>query len=257
MTDREEDAVVEDLGASAVAVHTREIAHVVAVSLQPPDHRVLGVEDKILGTCGAGVEGAIVADLIGTARVGAGPSHVEAVAAIVVIGLPGRIGRLEQQVGVAVVVADDEDDMARARYPALAHEPGDVDPRRRVSWDRPRRRFAPVAAVDESSLVVGQAVWLVLRQRHRRSDRRHFASPHPAVVAQPIDVEPIGAGVGIDLEVDGLPLIDADVRGEALDARSASAADVLLAGRVPRFGVLTHDRVEDGRIAGSRQHLFP
>jgi len=104
-------------------------------------------------------------------------------------------------------------------------------------------------------------VWLSVRQsgwqRHRRSDRRHFASPHPAVVAQPIDVEPIGAGVGIDLEVDGLPLIDADVRGEALDARSASAADVLLAGRVPRFGVLTHDRVEDGRIAGSRQHLFP
>ena len=108
VADREEDLVVEDLGAAAVGVHAGEVADVVAVALQPADHRVLGVEQPVLGGRAAGRERPVVADLVGAAGIGAGAADVEAVAAVVVVGLPGRVGGLEEEVGVAVVVADDE-----------------------------------------------------------------------------------------------------------------------------------------------------
>ena len=44
-------------------------------------------------------------------------------------------------------------------------------------------------------------------------------APSAAVVAHPVDVEAVVAGGRIDLEVDRLPLIDADVGGKALDVR--------------------------------------
>ena len=48
VADREEHLVLEELGAAAVAVDAARVADVVAVALEPPDHRVLGVEHEAL-----------------------------------------------------------------------------------------------------------------------------------------------------------------------------------------------------------------
>ena len=72
------------------------VADVVAVGLQPAHHRVLGVEDAILGRVAARGERPVVAHLVGAAG---GRAGVEAVAAVGVVGLPGGVRGLEQQVG--------------------------------------------------------------------------------------------------------------------------------------------------------------
>ena len=102
---------------------------------------------------------------------------------------------------------------------------------------------SPVAGVVEAGR-------LGLGQRRRRLDRRDLARAVAAVVAHPVDVEAVVGRVGVDLEVDGLALVDADVGGEALDVRVAGAADVPLARRGARLGVLADDRVLDRRVAG-------
>ena len=76
----------------------REVADVVAVGLEPPHHRVLGVEDPILGRRPTRGERPVVADLVGAAG---GVADVEAVAAVLVVGLPGRVGGLEEEIGLA------------------------------------------------------------------------------------------------------------------------------------------------------------
>ena len=45
VADGQEGLVLADLGAEPVAVDAREVGDVVAVALQPADHRVLAVED--------------------------------------------------------------------------------------------------------------------------------------------------------------------------------------------------------------------
>ena len=64
-----------------------------------------------------------------------------------------------------------------------------------------------------------------------------------AVVAHPVDVEPVGRRRRVDLELDGLAPIDADPRREALDRGRARAADVPLGRGAPRQAVLSLDRV--------------
>ena len=49
VADRQEDLVVEDLGPATVGVDAGEVADVVAVALEPAHHRVLGVEERVLG----------------------------------------------------------------------------------------------------------------------------------------------------------------------------------------------------------------
>ena len=115
MPDREEGLVIEDLAPSPGAVDPGEVADVVAVSLQPADHRVLGVERRVLRSRTAGGEGAVVADLVGPGRIRPGPAVaalVQAPAAVLVVGLPGRVLRLEEEVRLTGVVTDDEEDVA-------------------------------------------------------------------------------------------------------------------------------------------------
>ena len=147
---RHEGLVLQELAAAAGGVDTGEVADVVAVALEPAEHRVLGVEEPVLDRSAPGDEGAVVAHLVGVPG-----TRVEAVAAVAVVRLPGGVRCLEQEIGVAVVVAHDEGDVAR---PAVvgAPGPGDVETGGRVGRHRPRRRRAPVAAVDE--IVVGRPV---------------------------------------------------------------------------------------------------
>ena len=80
--------------------------------------------------------------------------------------------------------------------------------------------------------MIRQAAWSVSRGGGR-ADRGDQAGAEPVVVAEPVDVDAVVRRGRVDLEVDRLPLVDADVGGEALDARVAGPADVPLLGGVP------------------------
>ena len=115
VADGQEGLVLADLGAEPVAVDAREVGDVVAVALQPADHRVLAVEEPVLLRRAPCREGPVVGDLVGaTGRT----TDVQAVAAVPVVRLPGRVRRLEQQVGPPVVVADDEEDVRASGGPS-------------------------------------------------------------------------------------------------------------------------------------------
>ena len=226
--------------AGAMAVDTRDVGDVVAVGLEPAHHRVLGVEDPILPVVHRpGVERPVVADLVRTAVRRAG---VQAVAAVVVVGLPGGVGGLEQQRRRARVIAHDEDDVTRTAVVG-AHELGEVDARDRRRGHRPAARHGPVAAVDQTGGRVVEAVRLVLRQCGRRIHARHLARAEAAVVAHAVDVEAVGRRVGADLERDRGAAVHADVGRETLDARVATARDVPLARRTAGEAVLRDDRI--------------
>ena len=188
-TDRKR-LVLEQLGAAPVGVDAGGVADVVAVGLQEADHRVLGVEQPS-PRCRSprGGERPVVADLVGAAG---GRADVEAVAAVLVVRLPGRVGGLEEHVRACR--------RRRGR-------------RRRCGWRRrcrrcgrawrsrcrtPRRRAPPTTRTppscrsrpDRWSAAV-QAVGLVLGKRRGRVDRGDLPRTVAAVVAHAVDVEPV------------------------------------------------------------------
>ena len=64
----EKEPVIRDEPAPPVAVDPGGVAHVVAVRLEEPHERVLRVEDRVHGPVVAGLEGAVVAHLVGPGR---------------------------------------------------------------------------------------------------------------------------------------------------------------------------------------------
>ena len=104
--------MLEQLGAAAIRVDARGIADVVPVGLEPADHRILGVEDPIFRSGLASRNRAVVADLV---RPAGWRSDIEAVATVLVVGLPRCIGGLKQQIRPPLIVSDDEGDVARPR----------------------------------------------------------------------------------------------------------------------------------------------
>src|SRR5262245_43752632 len=93
------------------------------------------------------VERAVIADLIGAAV--RRPS-VEAVPAVAVVRLPGRVRRLEQELRGAAVIAHYEGNVACAGHAVLANEFCDIDPGCGVCRNRPASRLRPIATVYES-----------------------------------------------------------------------------------------------------------
>ena len=102
-------------------VEATGVADVVAVRLQEPDHRVLGVHEPARAVVvRPGMPGPVVGHLggalirLGVAGRAVDRAAVQAVATLGVVGLPGLVGGLEQDVGVARVVAHHERDQAFA-----------------------------------------------------------------------------------------------------------------------------------------------
>jgi hypothetical protein len=254
VADREERLVVLQLGAAAGAVDVGEVADVVPVLLEEADHRVLVVHRRVAGRVVRGRERPVVADLVAAADDAV--ADVEAGAAEGVVGLPGLVRGLEEHRRVPLVVAHDEVDVAVA-VDAVAHEMGDVEPGDGGRRDRPGGRLGPVAAVGQAARRLGQAGRLQGRRRCR--ERRDQPRAVALVVADPEDVDVVRAadrGAGrirvVDLEVDGLPVVDADLGREALQRRVAGAADLPDAGRLAGLRVLADDRVGAG-TAGIRR----
>ena len=124
-------------------------------SLQETDHRVLGVHEPARAVVvRPGMPRPVVGHL-GGALIGLGVAGravdragVQAVAALGVVGLPGLVGGLEQDVGVARVVAHDERDRLFAAG-VVADQVREIQAGHSVGRHRPRGRHGPVAAVDE------------------------------------------------------------------------------------------------------------
>src|SRR6185436_14424262 len=144
-------------GAEAIGVDAGPVLGVVAVGLQPADHRV--------------VAGAVVARAVAVeARAAGGESRV------LVVGLPRRVGGLEEDVGLPRIVADDEDDVAGAAV-VRAPRPRDVDARGQPGRVE-RAGDTPVAAVHQADGRVLGTHRLVLRRDdllRRRHHRGHEA----------------------------------------------------------------------------------
>ena len=197
MTYRQEQLVVGNQVAAPVAVDAGEIADVVAVRLEPAHHWILGVEQPVLTAIHASrVERTVVTDLVRPAigaSTGTGTTPgVQAIAAVGVVGLPGRIRGLEQDVGRTRIVAHDEDDVA---CPAgigaiLADRFREVDSGDGIRRHRPRGGFGPVSAIHQTRRV-SEAVRLSLWQRCRGLYGRDFAGAIPAVITHAINIEPV------------------------------------------------------------------
>ncbi len=160
VADGQEGVVLEQLRATPGRIGSGDVADVVAVALEPANHRVFAVEEVRGVRVASGREGAVVAHLV---RAAGRRADVERVAAVAVVGLPGRVGGLYEQFRAAVVVADHEDDVVlvpRVRADELA----DVDAGDCVRRDVPRGGLGPGAAVDEAGGRLARARGLGLRE---------------------------------------------------------------------------------------------
>src|SRR5262249_9766809 len=140
----------------------------------------------------------VVADLVGAAGDdravvgggggGGGRVLVQAVAAPGVVRLPGAVGCLKQQGGVALRGRRDEwGDGGPPRV--VARRPSEVDARDDARGDRPRGGNRPVAGIDESDGRVGEGRRLDLLEDLRGGNGRHQASAVALVVAHAVDVD--------------------------------------------------------------------
>src|SRR5689334_16396105 len=110
MADRQEGLVVGQLGATDVGIQARYVRDVVAVALQEPNHRVLVGEQVVPPTLPpSSCKRSVVTHLVGTTVV---KSDVIVGAAVGVVGLPGGVGGLVDDIRVAGIVANNEWDMA-------------------------------------------------------------------------------------------------------------------------------------------------
>ena len=249
VSDREECLVLEKLCPSGGSVDPGEVADVVAVALEPADHRVLAAEEERGVVVAPRRERPVVAHLVGAARRSA---DVEAVAPVSVVRLPRRVRGLEEEVGVAVVVSDDEVNVA---LPARvgSNELADIDAGHRRGRDVERRRLRPVAAIDQTRRCLRNTCRLLLGQRRAGSDRRNLPRSEPAVVPEAIDVDAIGGCVRLHLEVDRLAVVDAEGGCVPLDAVVPGPCDVPLAPRAAGERVLAGDDICDWRLAGIKR----
>ncbi len=127
--------VIEQQAAIAVDVHTRQVRNIVAVLLQPVDTCIFSAEQVVLRTGiranpATGRNRPVVTDSIGATS--ALPrcrtiTAVEVCTTPAVIGLPGLVSGLEDDIAVAVVVAHDERDLIFAEGAVLSHELGDIN----------------------------------------------------------------------------------------------------------------------------------
>ncbi len=91
----------------------------------------------------------------------------------------------------------------------------DVDAGDGIGRHVPGRGDAPVAGIGQTGGIVSQRRRLL--GNRRGFDRRDVARPVPLVIAHAIDVDAIVRRDRVDLEVDGLALIDADIGRETFD----------------------------------------
>jgi hypothetical protein len=103
MPHRQEDFVLSDQTAVAVRVYASGIRDVIPVGLEEPNYRVF-MDEKIKVVLRR-VDWPVVTDFESAAD---WVSLIKTVPAVVVVGLPGSVGGLLQNVGMAGIIAHDE-----------------------------------------------------------------------------------------------------------------------------------------------------
>ncbi|CAM3205194.1 hypothetical protein ARUL111621_08960 [Arthrobacter ulcerisalmonis] len=241
--------MVEQQPAAAVRVQAADVADVVAVLLHEPDHGIFVAEVEIAALRrAAGDHWPVVADLVGAAVRGA---LVEVRAAVRVVGLPGGIRCLENDVGMAAVVADHESDVALTAG-VRAGEQREVDAGDGRRGDVPGGRDGPGTAVIQLCGEVGEALRLRLAEGGR-SDVGNLAGAEALVPAGAVDRDGVVGSFRVHLELHRLAGVDAHFGGEALDGVIAGSIDVPLVGGSAGFGVLAGDRIDQGRAGVGRR----
>src|SRR5437762_2061220 len=110
-----------------VPVHVGGVTDIQPVGFEPPHHRVLRVEDSVvLFVAASRNKWPVVTDLVRASGVRTGRARVEAVTPVRVVGLPGGVRRLEQQIRPPRVVADNEDDVTATPGPGAIDHPRDL-----------------------------------------------------------------------------------------------------------------------------------
>ena len=136
----------------------------------------------------------------------------------------------------------------------LPHQTRKIDARYCVRRGLPRSGYRPIAAIVKVCRRIPDAFRLRLRQLDRRFDRIDEACAHAAVIAQPIDVNPVVRRVCFYLKEDCLAAIDTDIVSETLNRRIALTVNVpLRRGAAPQL-ILLNDSVPGfpPRSPGSR-----
>ena len=125
MAGRDEHLVLEKFLAAPVGVDAAGVADVVTVALEKTSQCEFGPKIVVGEVQAARDDRSVVAHGARASRwIG---EIVEIVATPGVVGLPGRVGGLHQQIGLPVVVPNDEDNVALAKHTVLANELRDVD----------------------------------------------------------------------------------------------------------------------------------
>ena len=176
-----------------------------------------------------------------------------------VVGVPGVVGALEEDVGGAVV-GDDEGDVALpggCRVVGGDHgKPAEVHAADPVGGNLDPCRGLPAALVE----IFFAGLGVGLRHALKGAKRRHQPGTAAAVVAQPKDLEPEpGWGIGGDEKLDPLASLDALPRAIAFDA---AGADIIPQAHLRELpverslpGILAGNRVARlRRGGGKRQH---
>ena len=165
--------------------------------------------------------GAVEADVVPRATGALGIGVNREVARPRVVGVPGVVGALEEDVGRAVV-GDDERNVAlpggRRVVGGDHRKPAEVDAADPVGGDDEARRSLPAALVE----IFFAGLGVGLRHTVKGAKRRHQSGAAAAVVAQPKDLEPEpGWGISRDEKLDPLASPDALPRAIAFDAAGA------------------------------------
>ena len=148
--------MLSDQSAAAVCIYARGITDVVAVRLEPSNHRVLSAEKP--GVPVGDVERPVVANFVGAAD----RPRIKTAPAVVVVSVPSCVGRLRQDVGVAGIVAHHKKNRT-CLAGVQAHETGKIDSGSGVVGHCPGCGNGPIATVREADRAIRKARRLRLR----------------------------------------------------------------------------------------------
>src|SRR5262249_58045317 len=103
-----------DQRAAAIAVDAARVGDVVAIRLEPADRRVFAVEDPVARAESSALSARRERPVVAHLRRALRAALIQTESAVLVVGLPRPVGGLKQQIRMARIVADDEDDVALA-----------------------------------------------------------------------------------------------------------------------------------------------
>src|SRR6478735_7644978 len=137
-----------------VSVYSGHVADVVTIRFQPTDGGNLYPEKEILrsgvnASAVTGGDGPVVAYLVSTAVAGRAAAAIKIVAMPSVVGVPGGVARLKNDVVRGFIVTNDKRDMVLTER---AYQQGDIDPGDCAGRHSPSGGHAPVACVNKPGI---------------------------------------------------------------------------------------------------------